>query len=353
MHRDESIKAGLFIVVTFFLLALVIFVMGSDKQIFSDQEEFHTEFSDIMGLAEGAPVRLAGISVGRVSSISFSKNNLDPKVHVEFLINKKFMDRLFTDSVVTIETQGLLGDRFLSITPGKERKLAAPGSTIKSSVPADIAQVLNKAGIVVDNTVEISNNFNEIVKSLKKETLEEITKASGSIANLASEIEKGQGLFHRLIYSKKDGEEISKGISSASKNIGSIVEEIKSGKGVLHSLIYAEEGSETIKAISEASRSISKFADSLHEISQEIKTGNGLANQLIYGDSPDGLDDIITKLNETADNLKKASQAVADGSGTLGSLLIDSQLYDNLVEVTEGAKRSYILRQAIRSSLDK
>jgi len=51
-------------------------------------------------------------------------------------------------------------------------------------------------------------------------------------------------------------------------------------------------------------------------------------------------------------NLKQASAALAKGSGTLGALLMDSRLYDNLIEVTDDAKRSLILRQAIRSSLE-
>ena len=54
---------------------------------------------------------------------------------------------------------------------------------------------------------------------------------------------------------------------------------------------------------------------------------------------------------ETADNMRVATEALAKGTGTLGALLVDPQLYDNLVEVTDGAKRSFLLRQAIRSSL--
>jgi phospholipid/cholesterol/gamma-HCH transport system substrate-binding protein len=353
MKREESIKAGIFIVVTVTLLALVIFVMGSDKQIFSSQEEYLTTFSDIKGLAEGAPVRLAGITVGRVSDISFSDNRLDTMVHVKFLVNKKYLGRIFHDSIVSIETQGLLGDRFLSIIPGKEKKLAPAGSTLNSSEPADIAEVLNKAALVVDNTVEISNNFNDFVKDLNKDTLGEFTRAAKSIANLTQEVEKGEGLFHKLLYSKKDGEDIAQGISQTSKGVGEIISEIKSGSGVLNNLIYGENGPQIIQSLVTAGDSVAKLAVSFNEIAGEIKTGHGLANQMIYGDPEHRLDDVIAKLNQTADNLKKASEAVAQGSGTLGSLIIDSRLYDNLVEVTEGAKRSFLLRQAIRNSLNK
>jgi hypothetical protein len=63
------------------------------------------------------------------------------------------------------------------------------------------------------------------------------------------------------------------------------------------------------------------------------------------------IEEVLVSLAKTAQNLRTTSDALATGTGTLGALILDPQLYDNLVEVTDGAKRSFILRQAIRSSL--
>ena len=60
---------------------------------------------------------------------------------------------------------------------------------------------------------------------------------------------------------------------------------------------------------------------------------------------------LVQNLHEVTADLKSASRALAHGEGTLGALLVDSQLYDNLIEVTDGAKRSFLLREAIRSTL--
>ena len=319
MQRTDSLKAGIFITSALFLFALIIFVMGSEKQLFSPQEEFITTFRDIKGLSQGAPVRLAGITVGRVSHIGFSQDRLDTRVHVKFLVNNRYLARLQTDSVVAIETQGLLGDRFLNIIPGSENSLLPPGATINSMEASDFTQVLSKANQIVDNTVEISNNINEFVGVFKTDALDKITRSAESIANITKEIEKGNGLIHRLIYTQEPG----------------------------------GEGHETLQTFTSTAEAITELARSFSEITEEIKSGSGLANKLIYGDTPGGLDEIVTKLDVTVENLKKASEALASGSGTIGSLLIDAQLYDNLVEVTDGAKRSFLLRQAIRSSLNK
>lgn len=353
MKRSDEIKAGSFLVIGLGLFIMTIFILGRERQIFAKQEEFNTTFSDVKGLSDGAPVRLGGISIGRVAEIGFGNDTKDTRIHVKFLINASYLERLREDSVVSIETQGLLGDKFLSISVGSGEKAIAPGANVVSAEPADLAQVLNKAGVVVDNTVAISTNINEFVETVKKETLKDFTRSTKSIANLAHEVETGNGLLHRLIYSKKDGDTVFESVAQTSKDLNGLVEEIKNGKGFLHALIYDPKGAETLNGVSEAAIGISNLADSMIGIVNSVKTGTGLAHQLIYGESPSSLNDAVNQLNETAANLKKASEALSQGTGTLGALLVDSQLYDNLVEVTDGAKRSFLLRQAIRSSLDK
>ncbi|MCO6430033.1 MAG: MCE family protein [Deltaproteobacteria bacterium] len=353
MRQNHELKAGVFILGGLVLAVAVIFAMGKERQIFASQEAFLTTFTDVKGLAEGAPVRLGGITVGRVGRIGFSKNVYDSTVHVTFLVNDEYLDRIHADCIATIETQGLLGDRFLSITPGRERKLLPPGATMRSSEPADISEVLSKAGQVVDNTVEISNNVNEFVQLLRKDSILHFNSAMQSIANLSNEIEKGEGFFHRLVYSKKDGEKLIDNISSAAAGIKDIVKQIEVGSGALHALIYDPEGAKSISALTAAAENLASASASVEDVLKSVKNGSGLMHDLIYSDSPEGIAEVIAKLNATADNLKRASDALAQGSGTLGALLMDPQLYDNLVEVTDEAKRSYLLRQAIRTSLDK
>lgn len=353
MKKSDEIRAGVFILIGLIITAAAIFVLGQEREIFSDQEEFLTTFSDVKGLSEGAPVRLGGITVGRVSEIGFSKDPSDIRVHVKLLVNVDYLDRLRSDSAISIETQGLLGDRFLTITPGTDKNLIAPGSEVKSSEAPDLAQVLSKAGEVVDNTVKISRNVNDFIDTLKKDSLDDISRAANSLANLSDQIEKGDGLLHRLIYSKKDGEIIMKGVSEATEALGDISTQIQSGKGFLHSLIYDPAGSELVTALADASKNIAITSASVSDLADKIRNGSGLIHHLVYGESPQGLAEVMKIIVESAENLKRVTEAMAQGSGSLGALLVDPQLYDNLVEVTDGAKRSIILRQVIRSSLDR
>lgn len=351
MKLTNEIKAGIFIIFSLFLLVLSIFVMGRERQIFASQSEFSVAFRDIKGLSPGAPVRLGGISIGRVEKVSFAERVNDPNVHVRLLINDDFLDRVRTDSVVTIETQGLLGDRFINISTGMQGEANTPGSYLRSEESADIAQVFAKAQKVVDKTVEIAENVNALLKDFNASAAPEIREAATAFKDIGKQIRDGDGFVHRLIYNKKDGDEILSSIEKTSKAASDIMSEVQNGKGILHALVYEPRGKETIDGLANAAQKIALLSEGLSAIAGEIQNGEGMVHDLIFNKSPHGLQEVMDNLHKTVENLNKASLALSEGSGTLGALLVDPQLYNNLVEVTDGAKRSFILREAIKSSL--
>jgi phospholipid/cholesterol/gamma-HCH transport system substrate-binding protein len=339
MKRHSEFSAGIFLMLAVLLFIASIWLIGQQRKIFSRQVEYFTTFRDVKGLAEGAPVRLGGITIGRVTNIFFTKDPSNPNIELTLLVDHSFMARIKQDSVVTLETQGLLGDRFLSISTGTNVEPLPAGSVIAHKEAPDFGDVLEKAGRAVSTTVEIAQNVNDL------------TRAAKNFADITDEVKGGDGLVHRLVYHKEEGERIIANLESTSDSINKIVESIRSGRGVLHALIYDRRGAESVRAITAAARNTAITAKNLSEIAEQVKSGGGLVHELIYAKSQPKLEDTLRKLNETAVNLEQASAALANGSGTLGALLVDSQLYDNLVEVTDGAKRSFILRQAIRSSM--
>jgi phospholipid/cholesterol/gamma-HCH transport system substrate-binding protein len=328
-----------------------IFVLGRERQIFARQEEFFAQFSDIKGLSKGAPVRLGGISIGRVDEVGFSKDKQDTKVHVRLLVNESFLDRVRSDAHVTIETQGLLGDRFLNISVGKEDASLPPHSTITSDESGDLGQIMAKAGSVVDSTDKIAKSIENFVGNLDGSTSGNVSDMAKSLSALLKEVESGQGLLHKLVYSKEEADKMLKNLTSATKDIESLTNEITKGNGILHALVYEPVGKKTVESFSTALDQISSSAGHISALAQNIQTGDGLVHDLVYNKPEKDISQILSELSTTAENLKLASEALAKGTGTIGALLVDSQLYDNLVEVTDGAKRSFILRQAIRSSL--
>jgi len=145
-------------------------------------------------------------------------------------------------------------------------------------------------------------------------------------------------------------------LTEASESLQEVMTEIKSGEGFLHSVIYEKTDEGLFSNLASSAQALAETAKLVSDIAAEVKSGDGLMHQLLYGESIDlaaKINQVMQNLNDSATAIKRASQALAHGEGTIGALLVDSQLYDNLVEVTDGAKRSYLLRRAIRSSLKK
>ena len=356
MRIRNELTAGLFVVISLALIAALILIMGKERQIFAKQSEFYASFSDVKGLSSGAPVRLGGIPIGRVAEVGFSKKLGDLRVHVTLLINNSYLERVHSDSVVSIETQGLLGDRYVAITPGSQTASLAPLSELQTVEGADIQRIMARAQAAVENTTQITERINKSLVGLSPDTFTDIAAATKSMAELFTAIKTEQGFIHRMIYSETDGKKLVDSLSSASKDISSIVSEIRSGKGLIHALVFEENGSKAVDQLFTATTSISAASDNLSELLGAAKTGRGLLHDLIYTDIEPGvvakrIEATLIAFHQTASNLKIASDALANGTGTLGALLVDPRLYDNLLEVTDGAKRSFILRQAVRSSL--
>lgn len=356
MKIRNELRAGVFVLVGLVSICTLIVIMGRERQIFASQSSYNALFHDVKGLSAGAPVRMGGIPIGRVDKVGFAKTPGDTRVHVKLLINDSFIDRIRPDSKVSIDTQGLLGDRFISISSGHEPNPLKPGSEIAASEAADLAQVLARAQSAVDNTSQITERINQSLEGLSPETFRNIASASQSIAEVFRAVKTEEGFIHRLIYSESDGKKIVESLASTSKDVSALLHQIRTGSGILHALIYTDGGDKAVTRLFDAGDSLAAASDSISTLLAATKDGKGLLHDLIYTDVEPGVvakrvEEVLISLAKTAQNLRTTSDALASGTGTLGALILDPQLYDNLVEVTDGAKRSFILRQAIRSSL--
>jgi phospholipid/cholesterol/gamma-HCH transport system substrate-binding protein len=221
---------------------------------------------------------------------------------------------------------------------------------------ADFGQIMSRAQIAVENTTQITDRINKSLEGLTPDTFGNLAAASKSIAEVFRAIKTEDGFIHRLIYNESDGKKLMESLSKTASDVSSLISEIKNGQGMLHALVYEKNGREGVDQLVAAVRHVSEASQSLSSLLAEAKGGKGLLHDLIYTEVKPGtvskqVEEVLTALTQAAQNLKSTSDALAQGQGTLGALIVDPKLYDNLVEVTEGAKRSFILRQAVRSSL--
>ena len=138
-NTSTEIKVGIFVVVILFLFGAAVFTIGSHQKYFQRQYTLWASFSNISGLIVGAPVRLAGLTVGRVNTIRFPEDTGAKTITVELKINKAVQKRIRDDSIASIQTMGLLGDKYVEVSLGSpDHAVLQDEARIDSVDPIDL-----------------------------------------------------------------------------------------------------------------------------------------------------------------------------------------------------------------------
>jgi phospholipid/cholesterol/gamma-HCH transport system substrate-binding protein len=132
---------GIFLVFGLLCIGYMAVKLGHVSLLGDDAYSLFARFTTVSGLRAGSPVNMLGIEVGRVGRLTMDQK--DQKAVVEIRIQKDI--KVYDDAIVSIKTEGLIGDMFLSIDPGGAGKLLGPGGTITETQPAvDIVDLIGK-----------------------------------------------------------------------------------------------------------------------------------------------------------------------------------------------------------------
>jgi phospholipid/cholesterol/gamma-HCH transport system substrate-binding protein len=250
--RIQEIKVGLFIFVGIALAFIFVFSIGGEKHLFEDQYTLYVDFKDVGGLRAGAPVRLAGVDVGTVEMVSFSSELTSKLIRVELKIKTDVKDRIRKNSIASIKTKGVLGDKYISITMGNpDEKILEDGKHLTSSETVELFGYLERADRIVDNTVSITESLDTFLKPIKdKESGENVASIIAAADEIVKEVKDGEGSLHTLIYGGKDetADTISN-LDASLVSLRSILEKVDKGEGTLGALVNDPSAYEDLKIL--------------------------------------------------------------------------------------------------------
>ena len=352
-ERSIAIRAGVFLAMGLALAGLVIFIIGKERNFFDRQVTLMGAFADVDGLQLDAPVRLGGLQVGRVTHIEFATDLEDKRILVTLQIAEKFHDRVRKDSIARVTNRGILGDKAVDIslgTPAAER--LEDGAEITTGASGELTALIKGAGEIVDNTVAITTDLRVIVKAytdpdLKKDLMGFVKGARG----LVDEVQTGKGAVHALIYDKKTGADMQRLMTSVADTVARLdgavaqveimLRDVREKDGTLHALIYDQK---ILKAVTELGVAAEEVASLVHDAK---KSPQGAINQLVYGDAKA----LFADLGQAAADIKVVVGKVKQGEGSLGGLINDPTVYEDLKEILGNVKRNAILRALVRWSI--
>ena len=209
----REIKVGLFVFIAFVLLAVMIF---SISDFYTSQAQYtyplRIRFNFVNGIDTGAPVRVAGVQVGEVRAISVYRDESTQKAQVELGIRLSKNARLEEDAVASINTLGLLGEKYLEINPGTAGKRTLEAGEIlvgKDSVSTE--KLMESTYHTVEKLQEAVGSLNQVIGDPKaqealKETLSNSKEATAQLTlflvqanEVMGKINRGEGTVGQLL----------------------------------------------------------------------------------------------------------------------------------------------------------
>jgi phospholipid/cholesterol/gamma-HCH transport system substrate-binding protein len=180
-------RLGLFIIGTVVLLAAGIFIIGSKEYLFSSTYRVNAQFGNVMGLGEGAEVRVGGVHSGTVRSIALPHHPGD-KIVVSMDLERTTHEILKRDSVASIETEGLLGNQFMALSFGSAAAGdLRDGDTITGVPPLEMSELLKKTSGILDSSQAAVAN---------------VTQATAHLNSITTKIDSGKGSVGALVNDK-------------------------------------------------------------------------------------------------------------------------------------------------------
>jgi len=136
---DLELTVGLFIIAGIICLGYLSIRLGKIEVVGSKGYEIYALFSNSGGLKVGSSIMIAGVDVGRVKSITL--DNYQARVVFHFPENVKIQE----DAIASIKTKGLVGEKYVEITPGGSKKIIEPRGQMRETQPAvDLEEIISK-----------------------------------------------------------------------------------------------------------------------------------------------------------------------------------------------------------------
>ncbi len=221
---SRTARLGAFIFAALLIFAVTVFLIGEKRFLFSPTYHLKATFDNVAGLDEGAPVRAGGVRIGTVEKIRLPSRPGE-KIQIEMQLADSTHAVIRKDSMAAIETEGLLGSKYLEITFGSAQGEAVrDGDMLPSRPPLDYADIARKASATIDTTKAAIDSAKDAIDSAKI-AIGNLNDATSDVKSITGKIDNGEGTIGAFVNDKKTFENIN----AATASMREMVDEAKTG----------------------------------------------------------------------------------------------------------------------------
>jgi len=330
-QRSIEVKVGALILVALGLLGAFVVVMGGLS--FEPTLTVYVTFQNPGGLQAGAPVRISGVKVGRVGELEFRGGKVDPKtrepeppIRAIARIERRYQSSIHDNSRWFVTSQGVLGEMFLAIEPGSaDRPTLADNATVQGISPprldlllSESYELLHKAYMgVANNEQKISETFDGLHKTLR---------ASGN-------------------FFERNGDKLDRIVDNVDKLSVNANDTLKAARERF------VDGPQVTRIFNDVERSSKVLAENLPPLVEDgrkvLSDTKKITGKISTDEQLERLDRMTRDLADASGRAKGLAQDaeglmkhVKSGKGTVGALIMDEAVYDDLQELIRDLKHN-------------
>ncbi len=139
--QSVEIMVGVFVLVTLVCVSYLTIKVGQMDILGGDTYKLSARFQSVAGLKKGADVEIAGVGVGKVQAVSIDPVNL----YADVVLKIDRAIELSDDTIASVRTAGLIGDKYIKLSPGGSDEILQDGDMIEETESAlDIMELISK-----------------------------------------------------------------------------------------------------------------------------------------------------------------------------------------------------------------
>jgi phospholipid/cholesterol/gamma-HCH transport system substrate-binding protein len=243
-------------------------------------------------------------------------------------------------------------EKILAEIPGWNQP-AKEGAWLRAAGdPSDIGAAVQEAQeLLKEAKVAVVNVQRATDRLADPQVTEDLQGSTRALREILDGIAHKDGVAHRLVFDQEEAKKMDRiltNLDQTSANLAAISADarevssrVKTGPGLAHTVVYDDKTAESV------SGSLAEINGAL----KGIRTGNGLAHAVIYGDEANSSQHVMANLSTMSDDLREIVANLKAGRGTIGALLVDPSVYEDLKQLVGNVERNQVLRALVRYSI--
>lgn len=321
-----EVRVGLLILVALVIMGGFLFLLGGVH--LEDGYKVYVDFNNPGGIKPGAPVRIAGVRVGTVERSEYLGGKLDPKtgkrplVRIELSVDNNVKDTIHEDALFYVTSQGVLGEPFVAIDPGSpDRPVLEEGSVMHGVDPPRLDLALAMGYELLETMVSALRNNREELEGL-------LSNASGMMKGLNEVLGENHERINRILVN----------VETATSEGTQLIQAVRQN--------YVD-GAQPKRIIQNLDKTLAATSAQAGPLMEDVRGAVADAREVL---GPEQREKLKSTINDAALLADKAKVTLGDaqqimthmkrGQGTVGALLMDEAVYDDVQEMLRDLKHN-------------